>query len=59
MTDLQKALNEAMQDLKDGIIKSYSLTRYDGTLHGYTLTTFFDDGDNESFEYSPQGTEIF
>ena len=59
MTDLQKALNEAMQDLKDGIIKSYSLTRYSGEFHGYTLTTFFDDGDNESFEFSPQGTEIF
>ena len=59
MTDLQKALNEAMQDLKDGIIKSYFLTRYDGEVHGYTLTTFFDDGDNESFEFSPQGTEIF
>ena len=59
MTDLQKALNEVMQDLKDGIIKSYSLTHYDGEFHGYTLTTFFDDGDNESFEFSPQGTEIF
>ena len=59
MTDLQKALNEAMQDLKDGIIKSYSLTRYEGTLHGYTLTTFFDDGDSESFEFSPQEIEIF
>ena len=59
MTDLQKALNEAMQDLKDGIIKSYSLTHYEGTLHGYTLTTFFDDGDSESFEFSPQETEIF
>ena len=59
MTDLQKALNEAMQDLKDGIIKSYFLIRYDGEFHGYTLTTFFDDGDNESFEFSPQGTEIF
>ena len=59
MTDLQKALNEAMEDLREGIIKSYSLTRYDGTLHRYTLTTFFDDGDNESFEFSPQGTEIF
>ena len=59
MTDLQKALNEAMQDLKDGIIKSYLLTHYDGALHGYTLTTFFDDGDSESFEFSPQGTVIF
>ena len=59
MTDLQKALNEAMQDLKDGIIKSYSLTHYDGTLHGYTLTTFFDDGDSESFLFTPEGIEIF
>ena len=59
MTDLQKALNEAMQDLKDGIIKSYFLTRYDGEFHGYTLTTFFDDGDSESFEFSPQEDEIF
>ena len=58
MTDLQKALNEAMQDLKDGIIKSYSLTCYDRVLHGYTLTVFFDD-DNESYEFSPQGEEIF
>ena len=59
MTDLQKALNEAMEDLREGIIKSYSLIHYDGTLHGYTLTTFFDDGDSESFEYSPQENEIF
>ena len=59
MTDLQKALKEAIQDLKDGIIKSYSLTRYDRVLHGYTLTTFFDDGDSESFEFSPQEIEIF
>ena len=59
MTDLQRALNEAMQDLKDGIIKSYLLTHYDSPLHAYTLTTFFDDRDSESFEFSPQGTEIF
>lgn len=59
MTDLQKALNEAMQDLKDGIIKGYLLTHYDSILHGYTLTTFFDDGDSESFEFSPQEDEIF
>ena len=59
MTDLQKALNEAMQDLREGIIKGYLLTHYDGEFHGYTLTTFFDDGDNESFEYSPQEIEIF
>lgn len=59
MTDLQKALNEAMQDLREEIIKSYSLTRCNGVLHGYTLTTFFDDGDSESFEFSPQETEIF
>ena len=59
MTDLQKALKEAMEDLKDGIIKSYLLTHYDSTLHGYTLTTFFDDGDSESFKFSPQGEEIF
>ena len=58
MTDLQKALNEAMQDLKDGIIKSYSLTHYDRVLHGYTLTVFFDD-DNESYDFSPQGEAIF
>ena len=58
MTDLQKALNEAMQDLKDGIIKSYSLTRYNGEFHGYTLTVFFDD-DSENFNFSPKGTEIF
>ena len=59
MTDLQKALNEAMEDLKEGIIKSYLLTHYDGIFHGYTLTTFFDDGDSESFEFSPQEDEIF
>ena len=59
MTDLQKALNEAMQDLREGIIKGYLLTHYDSTLHGYTLTTFFDDGDSESFKFSPQGIEIF
>ena len=59
MTDLQKALNEAMQDLREGIIKSYSLTRCNGIFHGYTLTTFFDDEDSESFEYSPQEDEIF
>ena len=58
MTDLQKALNEAMQDLKDGIIKSYSLTRYNGVFHGYTLTVFFDN-DNESYEFSPQEEAIF
>ena len=59
MTDLQKALNEAMEDLKDGIIKSYSLTHYDGEFHGYTLTTFFDNDDSENFNFSPKGTEIF
>ena len=59
MTDLQKALNEAMEDLREGIIKSYLLTHYDSTLHAYTLTTFFDDGDSESFEFSPQESEIF
>ena len=59
MTDLQRALNEAMQDLKDGIIKSYLLTHYDSPLHAYTLTTFFDDGDNESFLFTPEGIEIF
>ena len=58
MTDLQKALNEAIQDLKDGIIKSYSLTHYNGEFHGYTLTVFFDD-DSENFNFSPKGTEIF
>ena len=59
MTDLQKALNEAMQDLKDGIIKGYLLTHYDSPLHAYTLTTFFDDGDSESFLFSPEGIELF
>ena len=59
MTDLQRALNEAMQDLKDGIIKSYLLTHYDNPLHAYTLTTFFDDGDSESFLFSPEGIELF
>ena len=59
MTDLQRALNEAMQDLKDGIIKSYLLTHYDSLLHAYTLTTFFDDGDSESFLFSPEGIELF
>ena len=59
MTDLQKALNEAMEDVREGIIKGYLLTHYDSTLHGYTLTTFFDDGDSESFEFTPQGEEIF
>ena len=54
MTDLQRALNEAMQDLKDGIIKSYLLTHYDSPLHAYTLTTFFDDGDSEDFLFSPE-----
>ena len=59
MTDLQKALNGAMQDLREGIIKGYLLTHYDSPLHAYTLTTFFDDGDSESFEFSPQEIEIF
>ena len=59
MTDLQKALNEAMEDLREGIIKGYLLTHYDSPLHAYTLTTFFDDGDSESFEFSPQEIEIF
>ena len=59
MTDLQRALNEAMQDLKDGIIKSYLLTHYDSPLHAYMLTTFFDDGDSESFLFTPEGIEIF
>lgn len=59
MTDLQRALNEAMQDLKDGIIKSYLLAHYDSPLHAYTLTTFFDDGDSESFLFSPEGIELF
>ena len=59
MTDLQRALNEAMQDLKDGIIKSYLLTHYDSPLHAYTLTTFFDDRDSESFLFSPEGIELF
>ena len=59
MTDLQKARNEAMQDLKDGIIKGYLLTHYDSPLHAYTLTTFFDDGDSESFEFSHKKIEIF
>ena len=54
MTDIQKALNEAMEDLREGIIKGYLLTHYDSPLHAYTLTTFFDDGDSESFEFSPQ-----
>ena len=59
MTDLQKALNEAMQDLREGIIKGYLLTHYDSPLHAYTLTTFFDEGDSESFKFSPQEIEIF
>ena len=59
MTDLQRALNEAMQDLKDGIIKNYLLTHYDSPLHAYTLTTFFDDGESESFLFTPEGIEIF
>ena len=59
MTDLQRALNEAMQDLKDGIIKSYLLTHYDRPLHAYTLTTFFDDGESEEFHFSPEGIELF
>lgn len=58
MTDLQRALNEAMQDLKDGIIKSYSLT-HDSPIHAYMLTTFFDDGNSESFLFSPEGMELF
>ena len=55
MADLQRALNEAMQDLKDGIIKSYLLTYYDNPLHANTLTTFFDDGESENFLFSPEG----
>ena len=59
MTDLQRALNEAMQDLKDGIIKSYKVTKYDSPLHGYTLTTYFDDDESEDFLFTPEGIEIF
>ena len=59
MTDLQKALNEAMQDLREGIIKGYLLTHYDSPLHAYTLTTFFDDGESDHFLFSPEGIELF
>ena len=59
MTDLQRALNEAMQDLQDGIIKSYLLTHYDSPLHAYTLTTFFYDGKNDNSLFSPEEIELF
>ena len=59
MTYSHVALNEAMQDIKDGIIKRYVLTLYHSPLHAYTLTTFFDDGDSEDFLFSPEGIELF
>ena len=59
MTDLQKTLNEVMEDLREGIIKSYSLTRYNGEFHGYTLTVFFNDGESEDYNFCPQEIEIF